>query len=437
MVEYAVLLLFTAFLFLCVMAGKSVVLALIAGYGLFFLYGLYRGCSPANLVRLSWIGVKTVRNILLTYTLVGVITALWRVSGTIPTIICYATGLIDPSIYLLIAFLLCALLSILTGTALGTVSTMGVICMAMGRSLGVDPVLLGGAILSGIRVGDRCSPMSTSALLVCEITQTDLYKNIKNMIRTSAVPLAAAMVIYGLLGRSQQALGTDSGVVELLQNNFQLEPVAVLPAVLVIVLALFRVRVKRTMAVSICAAFLIAWLVQGRTPLELGRIMVLGFHPDNSELAAVLSGGGVVSMLQVLIIVLITATYTEIFRTTGLLDRLQERLAALSRTITPYGALLVTAILTSAITCSQSLTIILTFQLCENLIPHRVRMAGALEDTAVIIPALIPWSVAGAVPLSAIAAPPSAMLAACYLYLLPLWHFVGQKFIRVQLIDDP
>ena len=94
------------------------------------------------------------------------------------------------------------------------------------------------------------------------------------------------------------------------------------------------------------------------------------------------------------------------------------------------GALLVTAVLTCIVACNQSLSIILTDQLCGDIIPDKDRMAAALEDTCVVIAALIPWSVACATPLATLSAPTTALLAACYLYLLPLCHFWMGRFVR-------
>ena len=111
-------------------------------------------------------GVKTVSGILLTFLVIGVLTAFWRASGTIPVIVCYASGLIRPSVFLLMSFLLNCGISFLTGTSFGTAATMGVICASMGSAMHISPVLTGGAVLSGAFFGDRCSPLSTSALLV-------------------------------------------------------------------------------------------------------------------------------------------------------------------------------------------------------------------------------------------------------------------------------
>ena len=134
--------------------------ALLGGYLLFFSYGLVKGHRPKALLAMSWEGLRTVKTILFLFLLIGMITALWRASGTIPFLIYHAAGLISPAVFPLLAFLLCSVMSTLTGTSFGTAATIGVICMSIAQAMGLSPVLSAGAILSGAFFGDRCSPMS-------------------------------------------------------------------------------------------------------------------------------------------------------------------------------------------------------------------------------------------------------------------------------------
>lgn len=430
MIQYGILILFLLALFACILWGFSVIWALLLGYALFAGYALYRRNSPKEVLKVTWEGIRMVKNILLTFILIGMITALWRTAGTIPAIIYYAMRLFSPSLLLLASFLLCALVSVLTGTSLGTAATVGVICMMIGGGMGTDPALLGGAILSGSFFGDRCSPMSTSALLVADVTKTDIYRNIGNMIRTSAVPFLITCAVYIVLGRSQSGQSMGAAVVARFAEWFDLRLLTILPALAIVVLALFRVKVKLAMGISIGIALVISAAVQGAQPLWLLRTIVFGFRAGDPELAALLNGGGILSMKKAFAIVMISGSYAGLFRITGLLEGLRSRLVALSRVITPYGALLVTAVLTCIVACNQSLSIILTDQLCGDIIPDKDRMAAALEDTCVVIAALIPWSVACATPLATLSAPATALLAACYLYLLPLCHFWTGRFVR-------
>ena len=270
--ETVVLGIFAAALLICVRLGRSILYALVFSLFLFLGYGLSRGRQLHALLGMSLDGVRTVRNILMTFVLIGMITAFWRAGGTIPFIVSYAAQLCTPSAIVLLSFLLCCMVSVLTGTAFGSAATVGVICMTIAGSMGASPVYTGGAVLAGVDFGVRCSPLSTSALLVNELTGTDIFRNISSMIRTSVVPFLGA--------------------------------------------------------------------------------------------------------------------------------------------------------------CNQTLAIMLTDQLCQGVEPQAEKLAIGLENTVVVIAALVPWSVACAVPLESAGAPAAAVLAACYLYLLPLWNFGLALFRR-------
>ena len=90
--------------------------------------------------------------------------------------------------------------------------------------------------------------------------------------------------------------------------------------------------------------------------------------------------------------------------------------------------MLFTSAATSLVSCNQTLATMLTHQLCQSEVQEKERMAVFLENTAVVMAPLVPWSVAGAVPLSSVGAPTKAILAACYLYLLPLWAYAATLF---------
>lgn len=146
--ERIVLGLFCAALVLGIVLDVSMLWALGFGLLLFWVYGRRRGFSWRALAKMTWEGVATVWKILFTFLLIGVMTALWRAAGTVPFLVCQASMLIRPGVFLLMSFLLNCGLSVLTGTSFGTAATMGVICAAMGTAMGVSPMLTGGAITS-------------------------------------------------------------------------------------------------------------------------------------------------------------------------------------------------------------------------------------------------------------------------------------------------
>lgn len=419
--ETVTLLLFVLTLTGCVISNSSILYALLIGYVIFFTYGLLKKYSVSQVIRMSLSGVYTVKNILVIFILIGMLTALWRASGTIPVIISYSSALIQPSVFILMAFLLNCLVSVLTGTAFGTAATMGVVSMAISTSMNINPIFTGGAVLSGIFFGDRCSPVSTSALLVCELTKTDIFNNIREMLRTCLIPFLLTCLIYlvmgiAVFGNQKPAINVQS----LFSEHFNLHWLALLPAAIILILAVMRIQVKLAMFASIATAVLICLFLQKMAPLQIFRVMVWGFSSSSQELSAMLDGGGIISMARVSAIICLSSSYAGIFKETGLLNHIKEQIATISRKTTPFSSIVLTSIATSMVSCNQSLAIMLTYQLCSGLEEEK-QLAVDLENSAVVIAPLIPWSIAGAVPLAAISAPAACLFAACYLYLLPAW----------------
>ena len=367
-------------------------------------------------------GILTAKNILIVFVLIGMMTALWHACGTIPFIICHAAKLLRPEVILLVSFLLNCALSVLTGTSFGTAATIGVICMAMGVSAGASPLLLGGAILSGAFFGDRCSPFSTSALLVSELTKTSIFDNIKNMVRTAWFPFLLTCILYGVLGFQLHSQTETTDLTSLFGREVVLHPTAILPAVVILILALMRIPVKFAMLASIAASLVVGFFIQDLAVTDLPQLLLSGYHAADPEAATFLDGGGILSMVKVAAIVCISSSYAGIFQNTRLLDGLKAGLSKLGARITPFGAILVAAAGTSMIACNQTLSIMLTTRLGHDLEPDNACMALALENSAVIVAPLIPWSIAGAVPLATIGAPMTSLFAAFFLYLVPLCY---------------
>lgn len=425
MIEFSVLAVFAASLFFCISQNFSILYALVFGFFLFFFYGVYKKHNPKEMFSLAFSGIKTVKNILILFVLIGIITAFWKAGGTIAYIVYYSTQIFNPHFMLLITFLLCCLISVLTGTSFGTSATMGVICVTISNSMGIPILLSGGAVLAGAFFGDRCSPMSTSALLVSTLTKTDIFRNIKNMIKTGLVPLALTCIIYLAAGIGFDAQLDTSSVRRLFEEHFVLHPALLIPALVIILLSLFKINVKITMSVSIISSILISIWFQGTSWRELLNIAIHGYSPANAELAGILSGGGVLSMVNVFCIVCISSCYAGMFNGTGLLDGIRGHLEKLSEKLTPFGSIMITSIVTGIIACNQTLTIMLTHQLCCDIEKDPEEMALTLENTAVVIAPIIPWSIAGSVPLAAIGAPSACIITACYLYLIPVWNYAA------------
>ena len=316
--------LFSISLIICVMFDFSILFALIFGYILFFSFGLIKGFSFKKMLLFSYEGIKQVKGMLLIFFLIGMMTAIWRAAGTIPMIIELSTTFIKPSIFILEVFLINCFVSVLTGTSFGTAATVGVICMTIGNVMGENPLFLGGAILSGIYFGDRCSPMSTSALLVSELTKVDIFEHIRQMIRTGLIPFIMTVIFYLTLGFFGQAGNSPKDVTSIFTESFTLNGVTLIPAILIFALLLFKIKIKPTMLISIGAGVFICLTVQQMSFSKVIITLWQGYEAENAELGLLLNGGGIVSMLHVIAVVCISSSYFGIFNGTNMLEHIQK-----------------------------------------------------------------------------------------------------------------
>lgn len=411
--------LFVAALIVCIVTGIPTIYALIAGLALFCLYAWRSGHAPREVALMCWHGIRPIMRILGMLLLVGALTGVWRAAGVIPAIVCYAVPFITPAIFIVMTFLLNCLVSVLTGTSFGTAATMGAICISLAATMDVPLAVAGGAALSGAFFGDRWSPISTSALLVADVTRTDFYGNLRRMLRTAVVPFILTCAIYIVAGIFTPAGTGSASVVEVMRGVFDLNPVVLVPPVLVFVLALLRVNILTVIAVGILSSAPLCIALQGMSAMDVARTMLVGYAAPLPELVA-LRGGGVASMVSSVEIVCITSAYAGIFSESDLLGGIQGIVDSFSAHVTAFAATLVISVFTSMISCNQTLAIMLAHQLSGGLPQSREDHALDLEDSVVLVSGLVPWSIAGGVPLASMGAPVAGMAFAAFLYVVPL-----------------
>lgn len=410
----------------CLVAGWSVAWALLGGLALFWLLGRRKGFTHRQLWDMAWSKCKKSLIVVRIIVLIGVITGVWRCSGTIACCIVWGVGLVTPRLFLLTAFLLCAAFSYVLGTSYGVSSTLGVILMALARSGGVDTAAAAGVILSGVYFGDRCSPASSAASLVAAVTDTDLYGNVRRMLRTGLLPTLLTIVLYLPLSLCHPLSALDGEVLAALEERFVLSWWTLVPAVIMFLLPLFKVPIHWTIAASTAAAAILAVGMQGFSAGEVLAAAWSGYHPRSETLAAVLSGGGVTSMTSSYVIVALTGLYAGILEGTGTLEPLSGRAEALAGKIGRFPAMIAVSVLCAAVLCNQAVTSMMGVQLLEGAYTDRGELAMDIENSGILIAGLIPWSIACSVPLSMLGAGNSAILYAFLLWLIPLCY-LGTK----------
>ena len=410
----------------------NIVYPLFMGLLLLMFVALRRGFQFKDVFNMALKGGKKSLLIIRIFILIGAITAVWRASGTVAFIVYHGIELMNPRYFIVYAFILCSIVSFLLGTAFGTVGTIGIVMMILAKSGNVNINIAAGAIIAGAYFGDRCSPMSSSAVLTASITETDLYKNIKNMFKTAMIPFLLSVVIYIVLSLYNPLVFTDRNILNTISGAFNIHIVAIMPAVAMLVLAAFRVDVKISMLVSIITAMLLAFILQGYSIPNILKYAVYGFSLTGvGEFNDIIKGGGILSMLKIALIVLISSAYSGIFEGTQMLKEIQRVLEKIADRYGIFVATIISGLITASLGCTQALAILLTNQLIKDTYKKQNRdkyeLAIDIENSAVVISPMIPWNIAGAVPAAALTATAGFIPFAFYLYLIPICNLIAKR----------
>ncbi|NEQ49958.1 MAG: Na+/H+ antiporter NhaC family protein [Leptolyngbya sp. SIO3F4] len=418
-------------LLLSVLRGVSLIWPLGVAIALFILIHYRRGQSLLPLLRYCWHGAKQSWPVFSILLLIGALMSTWLAAGTVPALVYYGTQLIHPQYFVLSAFVLTALVSTLIGTSFGAAGTIGLAMIIMARSSGMTHLnLVAGAIIAGAYVGDRCSPLSSSAHLIATITDTRIYQNLKHMLFTSLVPLILTLLIYGVLSRFYPlAISQQSDIGQKIADAFSLHSMTLLPALLVLGLAAMRVNVKLTIGSGWIAAVVLAIGLQHYSLGDVLNFTLWGFRIDNHpELSTILVGGGLWPMIHVCAVVLLSTALSGLLTSTHSLEKVGDWLKVARQQRQLFIGTNLISLFSAAFGCTQTITILLTHQLVS---PHyrqqnygNQQIAIDLENTAVVIAPLIPWNIAGLVPATLLMTGPGFIPFAVYLYLVPLCNWL-------------
>lgn len=417
--------------FACMALGWSLSWGLALGLVCFTLVGLRRGLSLRALVRMAGEGARTSLVVLRILVLIGFLTALWRASGTIAFFVHTGLEWMQPSAFYLAAFLLASALSMAFGSSFGVAGTAGVILATIARSGGASLAVTGGAVLSGAYLGERLSPASSSAALTAALAGVEQHDFQLRMWRTTPLPLALSLVFYGGISLLHPIQQVDQTILRALEEGFDLSWTVVLPAVILLVLPFFKVSAARSILVSCGAAAVLAVWEQGRPLAEVAWSCVAGYVVEQPELTGILSGGGLLSMVNGMCIVLLSCASSGILNGAELLEPVKARLERMARRTGLYVTTAAVSVASAALLCNQSIALVLTGQMMGESFRRSGKdgllLSQTLGNTAIVLAAVVPWSIAGSVPLEAMGASALAIPFSFFLFAAPVCDWLCHR----------
>jgi NhaC family Na+:H+ antiporter len=341
------------------------------------------------------------------FLLIGMVIASFMMSGTIATLIVWGLDWLSPGTFLVSSFIACALMSVATGTAWGTVGTLGVVMMGIAASVGMPLPMVAGAVISGATFGDKLSPVSDTTNLAAMSAGTDLYRHIGAMLYTTVPTFLIVLIILGLLdgtGSADWDLAQADRVRRVLTDAYELNLLVGLgPLIVLLGLALARAPAEVAMGASIATACLLAVVFQ-----DVALVRVLSGlwqnEPGNTglpEIDALLGRGGMYAMSWTLMLALMALALGGLLKGAGFLVALLGGLAErIQRTGSLVASTIGCGVLGNVALGEAYVSIILNCQLFRAAFERkgvdRAVLSRSVEEGATLTTGLIPWTTAGA-----------------------------------------
>lgn len=361
------------------------------------------GFSLRNLVNMILKSWKECFGIFVIVLLTGAIISIWIASGTVPTMIYYGFEYLSHINYLLACFFITVIVSIVMGTAFGTVSTIGVALIGIGKGLFIPTPILLGTIISGAFVGDKMSPIGVLVNLTIKTVDIQYKEFSKHILKTLIPILGVSATFYYVLGKSYKN-NIDIYQLSLYQgsirDSFFVSPLLLLFPIIIIILAISGVKIIPNLAFGLLGGILVSFFLQKMSLTEILKALFLGYHAttEMAELNDILKGGGIASVLEVILIIMGAIALSSIFEGTNIItpiiNQFIYKIKSKARLILRTGIL--SMALTTA-TCDQTAGILLPGKLLKDKYKElKIKngiLARTIADTGTTIAPLIPWNI--------------------------------------------
>lgn len=364
---------------------------------------------------------------------IGMMVGIWIIGGTVPTLLYYGLKICSPNIIVPLAFVLCAITSLFTGTSFGSIATMGLALFGVGTSMGISAPLMAGAVCSGAFFGDKMSPLSDTTNVAADMSGTPLYDHIGSMMYTTVPATVICLVLYTVLGIRNASANADLSNIELILDtlgaNFNISVIALVPAVLVLLTSALKAPAVPAMLGCTAVSGVFACLLQKISLSAMLGAAMNGFSSDTgvAMVDKILSRGGMTSMYSTVAIIILSATMGAVLEKSGVIDSLVNNVL-LKAVHKPCGLILSTMVYCYSlllISGHQVMPIILggrTFRPAYDRMGIQSKvLSRTLEDTCTIGAPMVPWGTSCAYMFSVLGIGIAYIPYAFLCYIVPLF----------------
>ena len=400
---------------------------------------------------------------------VGMLAGSWMVSGIVPTLIYYGVQLLSPQLFLLCACVICALVSLLSGSSWTTIATIGVALLGISHALGINEAVAAGAIISGAYFGDKMSPLSDTTILASSTTGVDLFTHIRYMMFTTMPAFTITLIIFTAMGFG---LANDCEVhvhqyTEGLSATYNISLWTLIVPVLTAILIARRVPSLIVLFLSAMMAGIMALILQPHILMQIGapsNLPILGeaaalikglaitFYGATSidtgydELNELVSTGGMTGMLNTIWLILCAMCFGAVMVASGMIESITRVVISWVRSrVGLVASTASTGLFLNITTGDQFISIVLTANMFQNVYEQQGYEARLLsrtaEDSATVTSVLVPWNTCGMTQSTVLGVPTIAYLPYCFFNILsPVMTIVvaaiGWKIKQITAADS-
>ncbi|MEK8207107.1 Na+/H+ antiporter NhaC [Paenibacillus sp. FSL L8-0696] len=350
-------------------------------------------------------GIQTAIMPILILMLIGILIAVWMMSGTVPTLLFYGMDYINPNYFAVSALYVTIVVSMFTGSSFTTVSTIGVALMGIALTTGISPTLAAGAIICGACFGDKMSPLSDTTNFAPAVVGISLFTHIRNMMYTT-IPALIITTVFFLFAPKADAIDLSSiqGIKFALQDGFSIHWLTLISPLAVIICSIKRIPILPTLMVGIVTGLLVTAIIQQQAEIGVWfSVMQNGYESTiaNETVASIVNRGGMQSMMSSVSLILIALSLGGLIQHCGVIEaffrKIIQPLKRKSSIVLMSGA---SSIAVNGMTGEQYLSILLPGQMFKDEYNRRgipaKTLSRTLEDCGTLVNPLIPWGVSGA-----------------------------------------
>jgi len=386
---------------------------LLIGGGIAVIVGFFNKVDFNLMLKEIWENLKSVFVPIMILFLVGALAGTWLVSGVIPAMVYYGLQVLSPEIFLPASVVICAVISIATGSSWTTSATVGIALIGIGSALGINAGMIAGAVISGAYFGDKMSPLSDTTNLAPAMAGTDLFTHIRYMSFTTVPTIVITLIAFSIISMSIDTTGSAdlSSLLSSIDKTFNITPLLFIVPALVIALILFKTKPLIALGTGVLIAAVFAFIFQpnildGLASSKFSAIINAIFTDsqittDNEKLNDLFSAGGMKGMLWTIFLICCAMVFGGVMDAIGALSRITKALLSVATTVFGlFASTVISCLGLNTIASDQYLAIVIPGKMFKKAYEDKglapENLSRTLEDSGTVTSVLIPWNTCGA-----------------------------------------